>query len=172
MKILGGFLVLAIMVVGCATLGQRSSKVDLAAIEELQIGKTTGTDLRTKFGDPEQVISLSKNEDTWFYVDHRATEPFQRMSFVLDKEKNVLLTATWIPDERDAFSLKDAALAHFKSASFQIKEIGWVARHEYSDEAVYSNPGLGISIRVNQTSNSVIAIGFGGNRLQPLAKQE
>ena len=168
---------LSLMAASCATLllGQTST-LDLASVEKLKIGKTTGSELRAEFGNPTQVIALSKENEAWFYDVRENDQPTQRAGFVLRKSDNILLTATWLPSEQDSLVSQNNALTHFKNMAFQVKEVGWVAHHEYSDEAIYFDHQLAISIRVNQKSHSVIAIAFGGDTSSlaqpPLAGRE
>lgn len=145
--------------------------MNLAEVESLPIGKATGEELRKKFGEPEKVLT-SPAEVTWLYYGHGANTAYQRASFVLDKEKGLLLSAAWIPNEREALHIKEAALAYFNGANFQAKEVGWIAHHEYSSETDYSDPRQGVSLRVNETTHNVIMIGFSEKAGRPLAGQE
>ncbi len=150
-----------LFVFGCVTVQNSGERLSLASVESLQIGKVTAPDLRERFGEPSRIFPLSSEENAWYYEAREGDHFVQKAGFVLSKGTGLLLTASWIPTGQDPMNSRDIALAHFRGASFQIRNLGPVASHEYSNEVIYFDQKTAVSIRVNQTNQNVIAISFG-----------
>lgn len=165
-------LLVASLLTGCATPGlPPTASIELSAIERLEFGKTSSTELRSQFGSPDRIVSLNDHEDTWLYNDRNAREPYQRASFLLDRRRGILLGAAWIPGQLERFNSEEAVRKHFQNVSFRTSDVGWVAAHEFSSEKLYEDPISGISFRVRPVSGSVVAIGFGIGQGLPFASR-
>src|SRR2546430_17635434 len=153
-------------IAGCAVPSRSGSREDtfksvtLADIEKLEIGKVSAGAIYAEIGSPSRTLSLSPTEDIWIYSELLSGEPVQRAGLVIDKKTQVLLTATWLPRNSDPIHDRNNALGHFKDARFTVKDIGWIAHHEYSDEATYDDPNNGISLVVKRSQNTVSSISF------------
>lgn len=169
-----GLSLILLAALGCSTSSKESRLKILALsdIELLDIGKTQSADIKSSFGTPDRIASLSKNEEIWVYFDHGFNEPaIQRASFVIDKTTGILMSATWIPGESDPIHRQQYAPDHFKGHSFVAKNTGLVAHHHYSDEVLYKDARSGVSLRTNSASRTVTAISFGPKSAAPIASQ-
>ena len=146
---------------GCATLSKNTSNIELSAVEGLKMGQATAVEIKSSFGVPDQIVSLSDVEEMWVYFDHSAKTHYQRASFVIEKKEHIVQTAAWIPGPSDSVGEKSAVLKYFSSkASFEIRPLPLIAKHEISNEVVYVDSQKGVSVRVNEISHVVSVIGF------------
>lgn len=144
--------------------------ISLFDIEHLQAGKTISKMVRTEFGEPDQIVSFSEDMEIWSYVRISHEEPLQRANLVFSKKSGTLLTSTWLPRETDPLHDRSTTLAYFKDAQFALKDLGWVAQHEYSDKATYTDAHLGVSFEIRKSMQTVSAISFAQPEPMPLAQ--
>jgi hypothetical protein len=165
--------------IGCSSpapvIGEKqnlSKDITLSDVEGVPIGKTTAKDLRTKFGGPQKVISISTQEEAWFYGKNLPDGFGEQASFVVDKNTGILMTSTWLPAPSNALSRQEVALSHFKNIKFKVTDVGWIAHHEYSPEAHFDDLKSGVSLRINKVSHNVLAISFTRSAPRSLANDK
>jgi hypothetical protein len=157
------FFVFFPLVAACATLGRSSSNIELADIEKLKIGVTTGQELMTELGQPDQVLPQSANhEEVWIYFNNAETPSSQRASFVVDSQTKTVLSAVWIPNSQDLLLSQGEVLKHFESrTSLRAHKSDLIANHEFPREIAFKDPQTGVSVWVNSATQEVQMIGFG-----------
>jgi hypothetical protein len=170
--------VAATVIFGCSSLQRLPIKVrpalDLSVIEHLPVGKISRSEIVETLGSPDRVVSLRSvpGQEIWEYYEGVGDLKMQRVGLVVDQQTTTLLAATWIPPIGSPMRDLQRMTSRFNTSKFVAKDVGWIARHEYSDDADYTDLGTGISLSYDKERQSVSSISFFVPKTAPIAKTE
>ena len=170
---------MGLLLFGCTTAIQKEEildrRLDFSKVEQIAFGKATQGEAVSLFGQPDQIIHLKGDltgKNAWIYNEVNSGQKTERLGLLVDQKTSIVQSATWVVREGDTFREKTLVLSHFKGAKFIAKEVGWIAKHYYSDDVVYSDPKSGLSFYVNGARRSVQSISFASPVPNNLAKNE
>jgi hypothetical protein len=153
--------------------GDPNRAIKFSDVEHLAFGRATQSEVEASFGRPDQVVDLKRDlsgMQAWIYREGQGDQRQDRLGILIDARTKVILSATWQFDEDDPLRQKDAALAHFGVGGFTAKKVGWIAKHEYSDDAVYSDAVKGVSFLVRSADQTLQSITLGSPEARGLAQ--
>jgi len=138
-----------------------ASSIGPIEVRNIVLSKATKENIELQLGRPDHLLSISDTEEAWIYFVRQEEQNTQRLSLIFSKKENTVTGATWIPEEGSPWGSSITALKNFKDSSFRVVDLGWISKHEYSDNANYIDNLNEISLLVNKTKGSVMAISFG-----------
>lgn len=168
------------LIAGCtapATTPAAPSPLRLISIHDLELlrpGSATATQLKSKFGAPNRTLPLKGKDrafDIWAYELTDNSGASREANFVIERQSGLLFSSSWVPAASDPLAHLDSALQYFNASKFTAKDVGWIANHEYSGDAVYSDTSTGISMYVRKAHRDIVSISFERPQPDPLAER-
>ncbi len=129
-------------------------EIQFSEIESLQLGTTTTEQLTEKFGPPQAIHPYSDKHDRGEIWEYGSA------NFFIDPVHKLVLTVAMSLKETDTLHSQEVAIRHFKGKTFSSKDVGWIARHEYSHEAILTSNDRTVSLTVDKTRKTVSSIGL------------
>jgi hypothetical protein len=159
-------IILSLVLPGCSTTAQgplnsaNTRNLDLATIESLKLDVTTRDEIVSLLGPPSMQFPPEKGHhiEDWIYFEGQSKST--RLYLGFDQSSGTLKAVTWSVNEAEPESDLSLVKGKYPKAKFVGKERGWINSHAYSDEKVFRDEKLGITLVYRMARQKVVAIAW------------